>query len=214
MPHKDKIEDLLKIVESSESGNDIFQDPFKIKSFLSYYQLGPGQNVIPNVSLFSLYIRWSKNQIRFNSFKDLIRTELPVDFKSGGLLINKTSEEMKNYLIPKTTGVNKNSLKKSQNFKTFIYENQIESGNFFIESFVLHHWYEDWRTNKKVTNYSSLTLQQFILNCELFFEKKTIKNNIYFGISKNTKKYLTIHRLQAIRRRQKEHSEKKTIKKK
>lgn len=223
LPHKISDEDLLEALKSTTKDTPS-QEEFSnypvlqndVVMFLSFYQIEPGKDTVPQKMLYDLYKLWSNNPISKVSFGIEISKFLLIHQKGPRwyYLINRSSLNLTKAAFDL---VNKQTINKAKSppwrkhFENFLNKYEIKPGDYFLESFVLYDLYDEYvyGLNKKLP----LGEDQFFNLCKIYFKHKRKTSNYltWFGVDKSITKTLTRERIKSLRRNRQLRHGKKTI---
>jgi hypothetical protein len=188
LPNEQSLEDLLKTIEESEEKNivGVSDDVF---SFITHFNILPGEELVLKSVLYDLYCSWSKTPISKFAFGS----------KAAKYFLNH-QKGPRNYLkinlnsisIQKETILNleKNKLNKIKyptwqaHYNQFLNFYKIKKGNSWVQSYVLMHFYDKWcYKNKRRRLLSEVSFFNF---CKLHFEYKrnTESRMMWFKVNK------------------------------
>jgi hypothetical protein len=215
------IEELSKLAESTEDTKTerIIEDAgTDVLSFVTFYNLKAGRDVVPQKTIYFLYKEWSKTPLPKKTFEIELSKYL-VPNQIGGVIvyrINKKATEISakawELILLKSREATKiPQIKK--HFELFCKAYDIKPGDYFVQSFVLYDMYDEfcYKTKKK----THMGPQEFHNVCEVYFKQKRLTQNklAWWGLDPSIKKHLTMDRLLRLRRARLLYAKKKKSKK-
>lgn len=208
LPGNQSLEDLLKAAQDEDTTTekpvlDLTVNGNDVMSFLAFYNIKPGDELVRDIVLYKLYKCWSKNPMAKREFilnvgdfipykkynSDLYRS-INLDYKS---LTAKTIEYLDKKTIDKTK-----SKSWTRHFDCYIKQFDLQSGSFWVEDYILFYLYTKWTHDNNLKK--TLGLAQFRNFCSIYFinEKRT-KKCTYFRINDSIKNHLTSRDLERLR---------------
>lgn len=221
LPHTASVEELLKTIEDDETPlseeHDIVNYPTlenDLVAFLSFYEIEPGNDVVPKAMLYKLYGLWSDSPITRNHFGQEMAKFVLSHVKGAQTyyLLNKSSIRLTKAaydLINKHTRDLSKSPPWKAHFENFLNKYEIKAGYFFIESYALYDLYDEYVYS--IDKKRPLGYRQFVNICKIYFKKVRITSNkvMWFGVDKSITNFLTPERLASLRKNRKIHHGKK-----
>lgn len=188
LPNNLTLEELLNTIEKSEDKNvvGVSDDVF---SFISHFNVLPGNNKVLISTLYKLYKNWSSEPITKHTFVYRMSRHFITQRYSNKhyYLLNLDSLKVEYKILELLTNkkINKkNSPVVRKHFEEYLTFYNITKGNKWIEGYILAHLYDKWCYNKNIKR--KLTDINFINFCKLYFEHKKNGDNkmIWFGVNK------------------------------
>lgn len=212
-------EELEKALEQSPKSERSTQEyETDVPTFLAFYQIKPGKDLVNKRTIYKLYKCWSKDPVTITKFSEQINQFIPTHQIGNQIFFHLNrkaidiSKEVYDYLLKHKHDRIKIPAWKAH-FDKYLNYYKIKSGNFFIEGYVLHNLYDKfvYETSKRFI----LGYEQFLNFCRLYFknEKLTQNKTLYFGVDKSIKEFITDDQLKQLRKRRKKLYGKKTNKK-
>lgn len=206
----DELLDLANTESNSEEPSIILDDEKSdVLKFISLFKLFPGKEPVSTALLYDFYRQWSYFDIKSQTgFTKTLSKYFQVDIKGPHryILINKNSlqitEEALKYLKDKKNKPKIKSKHWAKHFESFLNTNEIESGNLFIEDYILFNLYDKWVYERKMTEPTGvLGWKPFRQFCRLYLKMKIdAQNQVYFGVnSKIYNGYLTQGKIEELR---------------
>lgn len=187
LPNEQSLEELLNSLNSEEEVNVVSASD-DVFSFVSHFNIQPGEELVLKVALYDLYKKWSTQPVNRETFS--VRTnKLFIEHVKGQKKYYKIN--LSSILIQQETlkYLEKKKLDRTKypgwqkHFNDFIKFYNITKGNVWIPSYVLMHFYDKWcYNNRRKPLLSEITFFNF---CKLHFEYK--RNNesrmMWFGLN-------------------------------
>lgn len=187
LPNNASLDELLNTIEESEE-KDVIGVSDDVFSFLSHFNILPGENLVLTSVIFDLYKSWSENPINKIAFLKRMNKHFFLNAIKGKKYFNINTDSIS---VEKKTleTLQKNKLDKRkypvwhEHFKDFLLDHKITKGKFWVQSFVLRYFYDRWcyKKNKKLT----LSEINFFNFCKLYFKhKRNVQSRmLWFGVS-------------------------------
>lgn len=194
LPNSQTTEELLKTVEESEDKN-VVGTTDSVFSFLSYFNILPGEQLVMKWVLYDLYKNWSEMPESRQTFSNKIRRHF-FSHTIGGktfykINLNSFDVEKKTLEYIQSRKINKTKYPSWQkHYDSFLKFYNIKPGKKWIQSYILMHLYDKWcYKNRKKRLLSEL---QFFNFCKLYFKYKRNSENrmMWFGVNEE---FITTH---------------------
>jgi hypothetical protein len=189
LPSEQSLDELLKTLEDSEEKNIVGVTTDDVFSFISTFNILPGNEPVLKNSLYNLYRNWSNEPLSRNSFgvrmsKHFLSHQIgPKQYYKLNTTSLAIEKETLNYIEKQKVDRTK-SPSWQKHFKDYLEFYKIEKGKTWVQSFVLFHFYDKWcYKNKRKCMLSEITFFNF---CKLYFEYKrnTESRMMWFGVNK------------------------------
>jgi hypothetical protein len=220
LPNNATLEELLKSIEESEDKNvvGITDD---VLSFLSHFNILPGENLVLTSVVFDLYKNWSKDPISRAVFGLKINKHF-FKHQKGNKIYYKIN--LDSFSVEKQTliEIEKHKMDRTKypswqkHFQSFLDFHEIKKGKTWVQSFVLMYFYDKWcYKNRKKRLLSEVSFFNF---CKLHFEHKRNAESrmMWFGINNEfVEKHLPPRKLLRLQQtREKQHGKRQKSKSK
>ena len=192
-PKKLTTEELLEQLEEAhdvDAFSELSDDHSKtseILSFISHFELEPGEYLIHQKYMFSLYKSFSKNPMNQRSFFRMLSTVYPYKNTSYTFKVNRNIQNLLRFAKQNKS----KSSKLTGNFnhrrvstvKKFLDSQDIGPGNNWVESFVLYAKYKEYMKETRSPKYADSTLTRII---SMLVETYRVDDSVWFKLSKNS----------------------------
>lgn len=183
------------IAETEPHGSDVI-------SFLSHYNIKQGTVAVKPQLLYKIYKIWSKIPIKQIQF--ILELSLYFVKKNNYYLINKSPFQLAadlSSVIKKKTPPATRKRVNWEHFKLFLKAYDVSSGTDWVESYVVHHFYDKWvYNNKKKKVLAEKNVELFL---KMLFETRQTKNGLMVKINHNFEKASIQNLREAWKRKQK-----------
>jgi len=206
-------------VMGSEEVTEVLDSSDDIVPFLSHYNVVPGDMLVSKKLLYKLYKTYSKEPQTERTFNNTVGTFLGHyrNYSGNFYLINQDAFKISQYIFKDTL---KHKVKKThsgtyqRHFEWFTSNACVESGNNWLEGFILHQIYKDHCRSKHVT--ATLGTENFHKFLKLHFEHRRVSKSraLFFKVDDNTFNKLTEEEKNGIREGRKKGRSKKDSKEK
>jgi hypothetical protein len=183
-------EEILALLDSEDVEEEVLQvfeydDVDDIVPFLTFYNITPGTTPVSKRLLHKLYKLHSKDPIELNFFNIQVGRFVPI--VGANFLLNMDNFAISShiYKAEKTRDKTK-SLTYQKHFQWFLETRGIESGNVWIEGFILFFIYKDFCKSRRVnTKLGYVNFHKFL---KLHLPYRRIKGNraLFFRVNKET----------------------------
>lgn len=189
LPSQLSYEELLNILDSSESSNPI--EPIleymnDVVPFLTNYGITPGNTTVSKKLLYKLYKAYSKNPITISEFNTKVG-EYITDKTTQYYFINQDNFAISRYIYKEIEKRDKTkSLTYQKHFNWFLTESELKPGNKWLEGFILFFIYKDFCKSRRINHrLGYLNYHKFL---KLHFKYKRIKENrsLWFKVDEKT----------------------------
>lgn len=199
LPHEISTEELLASLGSDISlDKEIkpsFNDP--ILSFLQAFNIKPGTKLVSGALLHRIFKLWfTESRIDRRNFNRQMAVYIPSRLVSTkrfySVQENVLQLAAKFEEIESTRTIDKTKSKKWQkNFETFLEENNLKSGNTYIEGDILYYIYNRWLDQSRKKPLFSYHV--FGNMCRLHFDLKRLSDSKinWYGVNSNIKGLIT-----------------------
>jgi len=189
LPSQLSYEELLNILDSSESSNPI--EPIleymnDVVPFLTNYGITPGNTTVSKKLLYKLYKAYSKNPITISEFNTKVG-EYITDKTTQYYFINQDNFAISRHIYKEIEKRDKTkSLTYQKHFNWFLTESELKPGNKWLEGFILFFIYKDFCKSRRINHrLGYLNYHKFL---KLHFKYKRIKENrsLWFKVDEKT----------------------------
>jgi len=188
LPSNHSLDELIKSLDDNTEDTSSVQITDGVFSFLSYFGLEPGENLIPSKTLYTLYKKWSKDPLCNISFGLKISNYFQSHFKGTkkfwkiNLSTLQVSEKVLIF-IQKSKRDKTKYPRWRKHFEDYLAFYDIKAGKKWLQPYVLKHYYDKWCFNNN--RVSLLSDNQFFNFCKLYFDYKrnTDSRMQWFGVS-------------------------------
>jgi hypothetical protein len=183
LPNEANLTELLESLKKE----DVIESDTDIVSFLSYFNIKPGDKLTATWFLYDLYKNWSKKRLSKRSFGLELSKYLPRAYEKF-VWIDKSalqvSKQLKDYIeVNKKLRPARKSINYHTKFKKFLDRYKITPGNYPIEGFILFHLYDCWAYKTKKEK--PLSQKIFISLCDVFFDSFIRKDIMFFYVDRS-----------------------------
>lgn len=191
----DKIEDLLKQLESDEEHFEYKND---LPDFITFYNIEPGTHKVLKNHLFNLYRAWSSDPIERKAFGNELG-QIFDSSQSSYYLNRKTKDLTQEMFKLKRELTSKISLHRKRHFDAYLNHYSILKGRTWVEGDILYYLYDKWCYDNKTKN--ALSYNTFLNFCNLYFRKarKTLNTLGGFYAVSGVEKHVSGEEIEQIR---------------
>lgn len=187
LPNNASLDELLNTIEESEE-KDVIGVSDDVFSFLSHFNILPGENLVLKSVVYDLYRTWSKEPLDRTRFSLRLGKHFIRQTTNGRLYfkinVDSLSIQKETLLVLEKTKTNRIKYPTWQkHFNDFLNHYKISKGKTWVQSFVLMHFYDKWcYKNKRKIKFSEITFFNF---CKLYFKYKRNAESrmMWFGIN-------------------------------
>jgi len=187
LPNEQSLEELLKTLEDTkdESIVGVTDDVF---SFISTFNILPGNETVLKKALYDLYKSWSKDPISSYKFSLKMTKHFKSHMKGPKhyyeLNLSSFQIEKETLTLLEKRTIDKTKFPSWQkHFESFLQHYNINKGKAWVQSYVLMHFYDKWcYKNKKRNLLSEVSFFNF---CKIYFEYKRNSESrmMWFGLN-------------------------------
>lgn len=194
LPNNLTLEELLSTIEKSEEKN-IVSYTDDVFSFISHFNINPGENLVLTSVLFDLYKNWSNNPVSKIKFGLKINKHFFKHQKGKRVYYKINLDSI--FIEKQTLGIlEKNKINKvkyptwQNHYNKFLDYYKISKGTTWVPHYVLMHFYDKWCYKNKKKRL--LSEESFFNFCKLYFDYKRNSESrmMWFGINKD---FITKH---------------------
>jgi hypothetical protein len=214
LPSQLDSESLLAALDQSDT-TDINQWDNDIPLFISKYKLDAGPHRVPSITLYKVYLLFSKEPLTRKRFTD--QCSLFIPFVGQAFRLNIEVKTLIKYLYTDKIGRTQRATT-NVNLKThvdkFIHKVQLEKGNSPVEADVLFEIYRLYCIDNKISN--RLSKSTFTTIFKLYFKFKRIGSSriAWFFVNKEIiDRLLTKDDIERVKRNKRSRSDRKKEKK-
>ena len=193
LPHLQTDDELLKNLNEAPltiHPKDRFDDPVTL--FVATYNIEPGPNRVTQKTLFKLFRYFADTSISVLLFGNKMRMLLSNSFeqtKGNNCIykINLNGAQMSQLLFKATQ---KHQIRRiaakstNEQFKQFLYDNNIIKGDYYVPIFILYYLYDEWKFKKGIKK--GISEKVFPEFCRINLESKRLSRDKlnWYGINK------------------------------
>lgn len=178
LPSKYSDTELLSLLnlKKDDEDNTVLEYKNDILSFLTIFNITPGDERVPMSVIKELYFNWSKSPLKGKALSRELNKYLPnIQYKY--FLLNRKaisiSQEAYSLLEKRTQKITR-SPNFRRHFENFLNRFKITQGDYYIEHYVLYKLYEQWSYE---ICYRPLGYNRFFSLCCLYFKHKRKASN-------------------------------------
>jgi hypothetical protein len=198
-------EELKKALEQTDGEQSTQEYETDVPSFLSFYKIKSGKDLVLKRVLYKLYTYFSQNPIESRKFTEqmnqyvISRQVGPYQYYVINQKALDLSKHAYDHIIEHTHDRVKIPAWKAH-FDKYLERYKIKPGHYFIPSMALYNLYDKYvyETGKKLP----LSYHQFIKFCKLYFDAERVTQDkvTYYGVDKSIKEFITEDEIRQLRK--------------
>jgi hypothetical protein len=205
LPNEISNEKLLELLDTAKPETaDTKASKYDIISFLTHFDIKPGDQLIKARLLYDLYRQWSKHPVPIALFGSEVTKYLLVHSYGRNTFYKLNQEAFKlsekAFKLMSSRKINKpKSPRFRQHFENFLKHYGLKGGTVWIEGYVLFYLYDKWVYN--INKSKPFGYNTFLQMCKLYFKHKrrTTSQMEWYAVDAGIKKLLSEETMNEIR---------------